>query len=75
MLNSECPLCGSKVKADQRFCPLCQAELSTIAPEKVAEKENSKKDIPLLNILKNECPACGARLDREQSLCPICSKG
>ena len=57
-----CPSCGTQVRADARFCPVCGGDMKK-TPAPVVEKPAEQM---------TTCPYCGAQIRASAKFCPSC---
>jgi rubrerythrin len=70
----ECSKCGTSVRAEDKFCPKCGANLEEIISkeENYVESTTSPESSEINEKLEYECSECGTSVREEDKLCPKC---
>lgn len=73
-LEYECSECKTSVRAEDKFCPKCGANLKEIISkeENYVESTTSPESSEINEKLEYECSECGTSVREEDKLCPKC---
>lgn len=58
-----CTRCGSEIKSDSAFCPVCGFRVAQPAPTEAAPMSGGASAV---------CSSCGAQMDGDSDFCPVC---
>ncbi|PKL58349.1 MAG: hypothetical protein CVV34_02745, partial [Methanomicrobiales archaeon HGW-Methanomicrobiales-5] len=68
-----CPKCKARITSEDRFCPECGFDTSTVKPEVPIMSEPEAATVPVeIEELQPTCPKCKANLTTDDRFCPEC---